>query len=127
MDRMLHYSLYTEEAKMNAVAAVRAGLSQVSVARRLGIPGTTLSSWVKDERYSEVGPASREVLAAIPEDPCKGGFLAVPTVGTEQALPTMHGSARMRITCGKLAFESEGFTPEEIGMIIRALGEADVL
>ena len=126
------YNRYTDEMKRNIVAVSKSGISLRSLARRFGVPPMTVSRWVRNPLYHNVGPAGKDLLEALPPDPIDPaeGFLRVPdsaVVPVMSAAPRQVAGSRMRITCGKLAFESEGFTPEEIGMIIRALGEADVL
>ena len=68
-------------------------------------------------RYSDVAPASEEVLAAIPSLPCPeddspSGFVKV----------RKESGTGLRITMGKLCFESDSFTPETIRMIMEAAG-----
>ena len=76
------YAHYTESTKRNVVAAVRSGLSIRGMGKRLSTPESTISQWVHSPRYSDVAPASEEVLAAIPSLPCpendsQSGFVKV--------------------------------------------------
>ena len=90
------YAHYTESTKRNVVAAVRSGLSRRGLGKRLSIPETTISQWVHSPRYSDVAPASEEVLTAIPSLPCSendspSGFLKVrkvPGPGLRIRLPS---------------------------------------
>ena len=111
------YSHYTESTKRNVVAAVRSGLSIRGMGKRLSIPESTISQWVHSPRYSDVASASEEVLAAIPSLPCSendspSGFVKV----------RKESGTGLRITMGKLCFESDSFTPETIRMIMEAAG-----
>ena len=111
------YSHYTESTKRNAVAAVRSGLSIRGMGKRLSIPESTISQWVHRPRYSDVAPASEEVLTAIPSLPCSendspSGFVKV----------RKESETRLRLTTGKLCFASDSFTPETIRMIMEAAG-----
>ena len=111
------YAHYTESTKRNVVAAVRSGLSIRGMGKRLSIHESIISQWVHSPRYSDVAPASEDVLAAIPSLPCpendsQSGFVKVRKgCGTG-----------LRITMGKLCFESDSFTPEVIRMIMEAAG-----
>lgn len=112
-----NYAHYTDSTKKNVVAAVRSGLSIRGIGKRLSIPLSTISQWVHDPRYSDVAPASEEVLAAIPPITCpendpQSGFVKV----------RKEYVAGLRITMGKLCFESDSFTPETIRMIMEAAG-----
>ena len=112
-----NYAHYTDSTKKNVVAAVRSGLSIRGLGKRLSIPETTISQWVHSPRYSDVAPASEEVLAAIPSLPCPeddspSGFVKV----------RKESGTGLRITMGKLCFESDSFTPETIRMIMEAAG-----
>ena len=111
------YAHYTESTKRNVVAAVRSGLSRRGMGKRLSIPESTISQWVHSPRYSDIAPASEEVLAAIPSLPCPeddspSGFVKV----------SKESETRLRITMGKPCFESNSFTPETIRMIMEAAG-----
>ena len=112
-----NYAHYTDSTKKNVVAAVRSGLSIRGIGKRLSIPLSTISQWVHDPRYSDVAPASEEVLTAIPSLPCSendspSGFVK----GRKES------GTGLRITMGKLCFESDSFTPETIRMIMEAAG-----
>ena len=111
------YSHYTESTKRNVVAAVRSGLSIRGMRRRLSIPESTISQWVHSPRYSDVAPASEEVLTAIPSLPCSENDSPTGFVKVRKASVT-----GLRITMGKLCFESDSFTPETIRMIMEAAG-----
>lgn len=114
---------YEESTKVNVVAAVRSGLSQSSIACRLGIPSTTVQQWVENPKNGDVGPASKDVLAALPPVESSQCLIKVsPSIDHNTST-----SNKMKISCGKLIFEAEAFTSDTITMIIRALGEADVL
>lgn len=63
------YAHYTESTKRNIVAAVRSGLNIRGMEKRLSIPESTISQWVHSPRYSDIAPASEEVLTAIPSLP----------------------------------------------------------
>ena len=111
------YAHYTESTKRNVVAAVRSGLSIRGMGKSLIIPDSTISQWVHSPRYSDVAPASEEVLKAIPSLPCPendspSGFVKV----------RKESGTGLRITMGKLCFESDSFTPETIRMIMEAAG-----
>lgn len=120
---------YPEETKKNVVAAVRSGISQNSIARRLGIPSTTVNQWMRSQKYAGIASAAQNVMEALPADPnAKDGYTPQRMVKLSASqLSLSEQSTKMRISFGKLTFESESFTSDSIAMIIRALGEADVL
>ena len=111
------YAHYTESTNRNVVAAVRSGLTIRGMGKRLSIPESTISQWVHSPRYSDFAPASEEVLAAIPSLPCSENDS--PTGFVKVRKESVTG---LRITMGKLCFESDSFTPETIRMIMEAAG-----
>ena len=111
------YAHYTESTKRNVVAAFRSGLSIREMGKHLRIPKSTISQWVHSPRYSDVTPASEEVLTAIPSLPCSENDSPTGFVKVRQESGT-----GLRITMGKLCFEADSFTPETIRMIMEAAG-----
>lgn len=120
--------------KRNVVAAIKSGISQLSISRRFGIPATTVLQWRKNPKYADVQPAGQNILEALPPDPShfaityrserEEHFVQVPKVAEA---PTPRQGHRMKVSFGKLEFESDSFTPEDIRTVIKALVDAHVL
>ena len=123
---------YTDEFRRNVVSVIRRGFKLHEVSRRLSIPVATVWGWVHNEKYSFVGPASEEVLAALPPSP-----LALTSSREENSLvkiekkETKHieeSNSPVKINYGKLSIElANGLSSEDLKAIIQALGGRDVL
>ena len=61
-------NVYSEAFRRNAVSVVRAGFATATVAKRLGMPETSLRNWLSNPRYADVQPATEEVLAQLPAE-----------------------------------------------------------
>ena len=123
---------YTDEFRRNVVAVVRSGIKAYEVSKRLGIPTTTIFDWLHKDKFSSVGPASEEVLAALPPKQ-----LAIASPREENSLvkiekkrtkPVEASNSPIKISYGKLNMEfPNGLKTKDLKAIIQALGGRDVL
>ncbi len=123
---------YTDDFRKNVVSVIRSGMKASDVSKRLGIPLTTVFDWLHNKKFSSVGPASEEVLAALPPRQ-----LAITSPNEENSLvriekeETKHfegSNFPIKISYGKLSIElANGLKTEDLKAIIQALGGRDVL
>lgn len=77
-------NVYSESFRRNAVAVVRAGFATATIAKRLGMPETSLRNWLSNPRYADVQPASEEILAQLPTE--GSGLVPITTKKSETSI-----------------------------------------
>jgi len=120
------FNTYTEEFRKNAVAVVRSGYGIANLAKRLHVPPSSIRNWMEHPRYSDVPPATDELLAMLPkENQTQSLMVKVEDRGiftNQNSLPVM------KIRIGNAEIE----TPENISagsfrLLIQALRDSHVL
>ena len=114
---------YSEEFRRNAVSVVRAGYATATIAKRLGMPETSLRNWLPNPRYADVQPASEEVLAQLPTE--STGLVAITSKKTENCVvdykKCVHAVIR---SCNGLTIEfPEGLPVDHLVKILTAMKE----
>lgn len=119
------FNTYNEEFKTNVVSVVRSGYSVSALAKRLSIPPTSITNWVHHPKYSEVQPASEEVLAALPAPQVNDETKLVPITKTEKKVSPI---GEIKIKIGKMEMSlPQNCGRDSLVTLIKALGEAGVL
>lgn len=123
---------YTDEFRRNVVSVVRSGMKPYDVAKRLDLPVATIWGWLRNNKYASIGPATDEVLAALPPRPLalprSSKTSLVKVAPKEEAKLTEKESSSVRISYGKLTIEfSNGLNSKDLKVIIQALGGRNVL
>ncbi len=122
---------YTDEFRRNVVSVLRSGMKVYDVARRLDVPISTIWGWLHEDKFASVGPASDEVLAALPSK-----ALTLPSsnksslikIAQKEEPKQANKESSIRVSYGKLNIEfANGLTTENLRTIIQALGGKDVL
>ncbi len=123
---------YTDEFRRNVVSVIRSGMKLYDVARRLDLPTSTIWDWLQSKKYASVGPASEEVLAALPPkdlaltSPSKTSLVRI--TQKKENIHIEKEQSSIKVSYGKLSIEfSNGITTENLRTIIQALGGKDVL
>ncbi|MBR1919148.1 MAG: transposase [Spirochaetales bacterium] len=124
---------YPEEFKRNAVAVINSGIRLTDVARRLGIPKSTLFAWSRSQTYGNVGTASAEILRSLPATEGSADyrvctFVKVPEDRSAAAGKGVDIESPVRISIGKvgLCFD-RGVGFGEFRSIVDEFGGGDVL
>ena len=123
---------YTDEFKKNVVAVVRSGMKLYDVAKRLDLPITTIWGWLQSPKYASVGPASDEVLSALPPRslalPSSSKASLVKIASKEENKFAEKESSSVKISYGKLSIEFfNRLDSKDLKAIIQALGGRNVL
>ena len=124
---------YTDEFRRNVVAVVRSGMKAYEVSKRLRIPTTTIFDWLHKDKYSSVGPASEEVLAALPPKQfaitsSREENNSLVKIEKKRTKPVEVSKSPIKISYGKLNMEfPNGLKTKDLKAIIQALGGRDVL
>ena len=116
---------YPEEFKRNTMAVIKTGYAINPLAKRLGIPATTIRNWIHHPDFAEVQPASEELLAALPTAPQAQTSALVPITKSEKKVSPV-GEIKLKV--GKMEMNlPQNFEKDSLVTIIKALGEAGVL
>ena len=126
---------YDNTFKTNAVAVVRGGYGVRTLARRLGIPSSSIDYWLKDSRFSDVQPADPSLIMSLPpygREQVETEVQPFVRIGCDGPAADRDITPRricgVSVRCGRLSLEfHDGMSTEQLACLVRSLGDAHVL